>query len=465
MFELNTWLTCLTGDPFSDLGGYVVKTLHQRFPDKNILELIEYVTRIYVDKWEAKINPFFLNSKITQPAFKAQKKIEETQKYFTALLNGTEKNKKGFCRITGQKTLLFAAGRDNSILSGSSTFVNFHHTFEGGIMLSKEALIRFHFVPLGCIYLLGKIALIHSNNQEIVELFAQTNCNLNLDAIAKGASEGVLKSPCKSPGTALFQFIEKAVNNSKKELGQLVHAQSNNAITLYHFTNFGATPEVSIYQVPAKVFNFYKFMQSSLLKRDWTNFINSHYRSSDYKKAQYQKETQKYEWEQKGEIVFIEEADFQNWSNPIYDKLIEGRSILRNFMYWSVENELNFNIIEIYQQYIRNMKKETISKIQEMAEFILNANDEQGVIKAIKALNNAKNSYLLRRFIINDIVIKYFKENEETILTVNDYAEYLFPDSNSWQETRDVLLIAIFQKLHERKMKIEKEELITEEVE
>ncbi|NDW13603.1 type I-B CRISPR-associated protein Cas8b1/Cst1 [Bacteroides sp. 214] len=465
MPELNTWFTHPTGDPFSDIGGYVIKTLHQRFPDKDILGLIEYVTKIYVDKWKAKINPFFLNSKVTQPAFNAQKKIEETQKYFAALLNGTEKNDKGFCRITGQETLLFAAGRDNSILSGSSTFVNFHHTFDGGIMLSKEAIIRFHFVPLGCVYLLGKIALIHSNNQEITEFFAQTNCNLNLDAIAKGASEGILRSPCKSPGTALFRFVEKIVLDTKKELGQVIRVHSNNSMTLYHFTNFGASPEVSIYQVPAKVFDFHRAMQTSSLKKDWADFVNSHYRSSEYKKAQYQKETRRYEWEQKGGKGFIEESDYQNWSNPIYDKLIEDRSILRSFMYWSVENKLNFNIVEIYQQYIRNMKKETIAKIQEMAEFILNANDEQGVVKSIKALNNAKSSYLLRRFIINDIVIKYSKENEGILLTVEDYTEYLFPDSSSWQETRDVLLIAIFQKIHERKIKIEKEELITEETE
>jgi CRISPR-associated protein Cst1 len=55
-------------------------------------------------------------------------------------------------------------------------------------------------------------------------------------------------------------------------------------------------------------------------------------------------------------------------------------------------------------------------------------------------------------------VAKYYnEENNEAIVTIEDYAEYLFPDTNSWQETRDVLLISIYQKMHERKMHVETE--------
>ena len=62
-----------TGDPFVDSGGYVLKALSDYYPECDVLELIMLATKIYVDNWDAKINPFFLNSKITQPAFKAEK--------------------------------------------------------------------------------------------------------------------------------------------------------------------------------------------------------------------------------------------------------------------------------------------------------------------------------------------------------------------------------------------------------
>ena len=263
------WLTAPTGDPFADIGGFAIKELAERFLEKDILELIEYVTNIYVERWEAKINPFFLNSKITQPAFNSKKKIEETMLYFKSLINESDCNVTGYCRITGQQGKLFSAGRDNSKLSGSGTFINFHHAFESGIMASKEVLIRFHFVPLGCVYLQGKIALIHSNDHYLSEFFARKNCNANLSAISKGLSDGVLKSEYKSPGTALFRFIDKALNSKETfNYSREADTNKNSSLTLYHFTNFGASPEVTIYSVPNRLFAFYRYMQGPEVQSD-----------------------------------------------------------------------------------------------------------------------------------------------------------------------------------------------------
>lgn len=71
---------------------------------------------------------------------------------------------------------------------------------------------------------------------------------------------------------------------------------------------------------------------------------------------------------------------------------------------------------------------------------------------------------MLRRFVIKDIVTpNYQNGNNDTIVTVKEYSDYLFPDMDSWKETRDVLLIAIFERLHQlhRKIEIEEEEEFT----
>ena len=108
------------------------------------------------------------------------------------------------------------------------------------------------------------------------------------------------------------------------------------------------------------------------------------------------------------------------------------------------------------------MKKETISKIEQMADFIFEANtDKFSIKKAITKLYAVDSSYDLRRFVLKDIVAKYYEkhaEEEQAIITVNDYTNYLFPDTDSWKETRDVLIIALFQKLHEKNMQIDIEE-------
>ncbi|HHU34745.1 MAG TPA: type I-B CRISPR-associated protein Cas8b1/Cst1, partial [Bacteroidetes bacterium] len=53
------WLTKPTGDPFADIGGYVIQYLWNLYPDKDIVELIEFVTKIYVNNWEGKLHTFF----------------------------------------------------------------------------------------------------------------------------------------------------------------------------------------------------------------------------------------------------------------------------------------------------------------------------------------------------------------------------------------------------------------------
>lgn len=449
------WLYRPTGDPFADVGGFALKEFSKRYQDLDILEIIMKATDIYVDRWGGRINPFFLNSKITQPAFSPQRKKEETRRYFQELLTEGVPGQLGVCRITGEKTTLYPAGRDNTVLSGSGTLVNFHHTFQEGIMLSKEIIIRYHFLPLGCEFLLDKLAVIHSNNSEITELFASECCSRNLRAIGSNLSDGILKSQARSAGTALFRFADQVVTNAKKNINE----DSHYTISLYHFTNFGASPDVQIYVLPFEIFTFYRVMQDNdILKKQWNKFTSGYYSSTDYKKATYDETDDTYIYNDKNGSTKIGGEDFKFWRNTLYERLINNQSIVPHLLRYSRDHELSWDLITIYQLNIRKMKKETLSKIEQMAEYILASNNEHGIKKAIKKLDGVNNSYLLRRFILRDIVAKYYNEgNKDAIVTVEDYAEYLFPDTNSWQETRDVLLISIYQKMHERDMHVETE--------
>jgi|WetSurMetagenome_2_1015567.scaffolds.fasta_scaffold06567_6 CRISPR-associated protein Cst1 len=441
------WLTRATGDPFADAGGYALKEFDHLYPTSDILDLIMKAADIYVDNWGAKINTFFLDSPITQPAYNAQRKKEETRKYFEALLNETTHYQEGICRITGQNAKLFPAGRYNSILSGSGTFVNFHHDFQEGIMLSKEIIIRLFFLPLACENLIGKIVVVHSNEEYITEVFAKKNCKQNISDIASNISTSILKSKSYSVGTALFRYADEIIEEAKNNANNIDYS-----ITLYHFTNFGAKPEIQIYTLPSAIFIFYLNTQKGVYKRQWNSFVANYYSNKEYKNISYDEKENVIRSNNKNDLETIQESNFKFWRNKIYNMLLNGESIIKNILKWSRKHDLSLTIIRLYEKNIRKMKKETISKIEQMADFILSSNDEQGIKKAIIKLDGVKNSYLLRRFVLKDIVAKYYNAgNEEAIVTIEDYADYLFPDTNSWQETRDVLLIAIYQKLHEQK--------------
>ena len=451
------WITRPTGDPFADTGGYVIQYLWKHvYPDKDIDELIEFVTKIYVNDWDAKLNTFFLNSKITQPAFKGNRKIEETHNYFNSLINETVDNNIGFCRISGKKTKLFPAGRDNSLMSGSGTFINFHHGFENGIKLSKEIIIRMYFVPLGSILLSGRIALIKSNDDTLSYFYVENNIRENLKNISIGIKEGILKSEFKNSANALFDFVNKVISQKRSYQNYDGFA----SLSLYHFTNFGASPEIDIYQLPATVFGFYSFCHKNNYRVDWLYFIRSHYTNSKNKNAVYNRKSENFEIEKGGKIKNIEFDEYKTWTNWIYIKLLNSKSIVPEFLRWSKKgNKLNFDIVRIYQQNIRNMKKETVNKILELADFIIKDRSEDEIKKMMTKLNGASKAFELRRFFLSLIEQNYANENEKPIITVKDYTDYLFSDTGNANEIRDVLLIAIYQKMHDLNMKIEIEQI------
>jgi len=558
------WLTKPTGDPFADAGGFAIEYLSEKFPEKDILELIDYITKIYVEKWGGQLNAYFLNSTITQPAFIGRQEII-TKNYFNALVKDetkemgsailrfltktnswkiiTQLGESHFCRLTGRSAKVYSSGRDSYILSGSGTFINFHHYFDSGIFVSKEIIIRMFFVPFGTIFLNIKVALIHSHNSDISKFFVVENCKQNLSDIGKGISKRPLLSEFKNPTNLVFEYLKQFVTAI-----QMKAEARDSAFTLYYFSNLGNSPEIELFSLPSNVFKFYRTCFNIKFKDHWVQFINAHYKKYQNYKSQYlegsarykekakevytlEKEAYSYlyqnkiggfnlgslypvdssqsekiildsfeveKWKKTSDFKKLSESEeYKNslgkqmnlkkmqdveieyslshvnksWSNIIFERLINDKPLVPYFLRWSRKHPFNFEIVSIYQQNIIGMKKETITKIKELAAFLVREEDADKIKKRIKALDGAKNAAGLRRFILKDVVAaNYVEGNNKTIVSVDDYVNYLFPDGSYWAEIRDILLIAIYQELHERdlisdelKMELNPEEEVTNE--
>lgn len=212
------------------------------------------------------------------------------------------------------------------------------------------------------------------------------------------------------------------------------------------FTNFAASPELQIISLPFPILRFYRFVMKGRHVDSWRAFVSKYYRT---KGARYCGNGA-YGIKDGKEVVSVAEDEYSYWDNSIYAKLINGKSILDELREYTKENSFDFGIIKIYSIKILKMKKETIDKIEQIADFIIEASDERGAKKAISELNGLTSAYLLRRFILNDVVKKNFDSGKsEPIVTVKDYVDYLFPDEAFWQETRDVLVIALYERMHQ----------------
>ena len=90
-----------------------------------------------------------------------------------------------------------------------------------------------------------------------------------------------------------------------------------------------------------------------------------------------------------------------------------------------------------------------------LANFIVIEREVDDVKKACTKINGLRRQSELRRYLIN-----LAKENVNTrkhlnvLWTIDDYVNYLFPDGTDWREVRDLLLITIYQKIHEGDLKV-----------
>jgi CRISPR-associated protein Cst1 len=450
------WYTHPTGDPFADIGGLVIEYYQEKHPGKSIIELIKEASNIYVNRWDNNLHSFFLNSTITHNSNKGQKGLDKTVAYYRSLLDSAT-GSEGYCRITGQKTRVFYGARDNHIMSGSATLINFHHGLESGIQLSKEALIRIFFVPLGVEQLGDKVAALISNNEEVTRFFVRKNVDSNLKALGSNMSKSILRSDFSNPVNAIFDYASQCIEGVKTATyDEETDVSYTNGVTLnlYHFTNFGASPTINILILPATVFAFYAYC---LLynKKDWQNFIMRQYGSSKFKNALYDSNSEKW-------VTNKEEAgysSYKTWRNRVFEALLNGETnvVRRAILRHSKEHVFDFNIVEQYQINIQNMDKRTLSKITELANFIIADSSDDAISKAVTNINKQKSSSDLRRYLLK-LVVEYNRKHSDKpkpLITVEDYADYLFPDGTYWNEIRDLLLIAIYQKLHEMNKRID----------
>ena len=443
-----------SGDVFADAGGYALKYLSERYPNKNILELIEYATDIYVNKWKKSIYQFFPNSPLLQNAGNPTKQKDDTIRYFVSLLKNEGTVKVDFCRILGFKTELFLARRNNSILTGASSYANFHHAFEDGMNVSKEAIIRFYFLPFGSEMLCRKICVIHSNNPITTQFYVKECCENNMKSIGQNI-DSITNNFSKNVSTAIFRFLDAVLLNIKNN--------DTEYLSLYNYTNYNQKPDLQIYTLPFEAFDFYRETQRSNNKATWQRFVSAYYKKpTEFKKAEFNTETLTYNVLEKKEERVVNESEYKYWTNTIYQNLINQKSILPHILKWSINNSFNINLVKCYLYNIIKMKKETIDKIMTLADFVVDNTKEADLKKVLTKLNGIKSSSLLRKFLLKIVEQNFQNGNSEPIITVQDYTEYLFPEDNFWKEIRDVLLIAIYQRLHEKAIKVEDLEIINE---
>lgn len=446
------------GDPFADTGGFVLQYLQERDipkPDASVLEVVEWAAERYVKQWDAKLDSFFLNSTLTHNSVKGQQKVTKTVSYFRSLFEGTnDEGVKGFCRISGQQGWVYPAGRHNALLVGSKAFFNFHHHHEDGVLMCKEMLVRIFFVPLAALQIGNRLAVVVSNRPELTQALVEKRVKENLNRFGTRTSTGVLKSEFNLTVNALFDLADEVMEVKEEDFDNDEAVE----LTLFHFTNFGQSPEVDIHHLPADVFDFYRSCNSPELKAGWLRFVHNFYRnkSSDYDVA-----SDTFRMQEKGETVTVPQEQFRRWRNTVYERLLQRKTIQPQMIHWLMKKRqpLDKRVIRYYHIKVLNMTPKTVDKIRDVAGFIISRPER--LKRTLASLRKAQRPFEFRNTLLKLVEDNYSEKNKEPLFTVDEYIQDIAPDDIHWREIRDLLLITVYQKLHEEENF--EEEVIKEE--
>lgn len=430
----------LTGDPFVDAGKLAYQSF---FPELDESTKLNRVLDIYIKKWHNKLNAIFLNSAITQPNFSDNRKKEETIKYFTQFNDSETKSN---CRVCGKEQKLRPLSRSGYPLSGSGKFVNYHHSFSDGILACKECTLSLFFLPLAVMYIGGKLALLHIQNIEQALFWQAQTIEKILYEIAAGHSQGIYKSKYSNPQNALFYFAHdliKFIKNHEDENTQFIR--------FYHFTNFGASVDCDIFELPNSVFRFF-FRITHIQQNgrelfvEWKNLTRSFFK---IKAAKY--DEMKQSWVNEKNDTPINDEDVLNSKNVIYNYLYNKK--YSHVLTIMKKKKVSFELVKIYVLEVLDMKKERVERIKVIAdklvEFMVVMNDFKKILRSIEGAGRAAE---LRRVLIQLLKHSMKFENTELLFTTDDFILNLFPDNEPWSYTRDLLLVRIYEQLHLRQI-------------
>ena len=101
------------------------------------------------------------------------------------------------------------------------------------------------------------------------------------------------------------------------------------------------------------------------------------------------------------------------------------------------------------------MEKEQLQLITRISDVIFELSQKENNFKKyLTLLESAGKAYQLRGVLLKIIKAHYQSGATEPLVRLNEYVDYLFPDGQYWGEVRDLLLISLYEKMHDEKINV-----------
>lgn len=438
-----TW----TGNPWVDAGvsamlAWTRKKSPEDLTPKDAEKIANELASIYLtEDWQSDLYSVFPNHPTTQSfgiktknlpdAQKRrnmrklrQKQAEELERLFTGLTQRIEPMlEAGNCIACGRRDVKEQRFRMHIPLTGyqGSHFFSFN---ANGADYCFACTYATQCVPL-VLYRCGNLALVHSNSPKVLQYWAKRCVEHVRRQILKKQYTGCFNEDFKNPMNALFHITQDLILQYDERW-----SEENASIRIYHFTNYNQGAQLALYDLPTPVFRFLAAVRRHPQFQAWLGVVRKGY---------------KYNIENK------EEAEYRNYPNDVYQRLLNDESIVRYFL--DYPNKLavgDWSLLSLYLKEVRNMDQKRVDTIRRIADDIaelikVSANPK----KRLSQLEMADNYGWFR-----NTLLRFMKEHiaagkSQPLFTFEEYVDQLFPDGAlGWKETQDLILFRVYERLH-----------------
>jgi len=430
----------IIGDPFVDTGILAIELMTGKPFDTCSAEDLRFATEALIDiyltpAWKKELYSIFPNSTYIQSS-KGYDHRGRSREFLHSLIEGIGDVRGSttsccYCGSPAHEQMAFY--KTHVPLIGSGSFTNYFPSFQNGLKICARCALAMQFAPLLWYKAGGKPCLVSSNNQALIKEFGLEVFRTIQTRMASGVYEsrenpGLFDEKFKSPQNALFHLAYKF----GKSYCMKGICGSNESIVLYHIDNYNQNPAgIRIYALPSNVFRFVAFMMNSPSYRSaWFALIDRYYAKA---KGDEELPIWKTKW------------------NTLHGLLLDGKSIL-----WAFKDDrtmtltMPWAVVEGYMQSVRCMNQQRIDLIRVMSDNIALCIRESKKYSRVMDIATARDLPAFRNQL--QLLMRDWQKlgKEGPLTTFDGYTAVLLPgDYRGWTEVRDLMVIRLYEQLHD----------------
>lgn len=262
-----------TGHPIADIGVATITAFRQKtkpedLDDEDLLHTAEYLLTQYTSGVLTSYLScvFTMNASYTQPSWKQARREQESRELLFSFRREPDPAATTLrCIFSGEPASRLVYRQHVPMLTGEDV-LNFFPAGTGGLPISGSYLLAIQAFPLGALRCYGRALAVHSpDDPELTYAFAHRFLVKNRQLLLLTEQSGEKYQDAKAPKTVIVHALLE-IEEERRERSENEPAPS---VTVYHLTNSGQGPDITLFHLPSQVVQFLRSASRAGTQQIW----------------------------------------------------------------------------------------------------------------------------------------------------------------------------------------------------